>query len=156
MRINFALILWRRMIEFPPALLALPKHQSMTICSPCSSTPPSSLHLPTTVRPNTLWTKILNLSKKIHYRIHQVVSRIFCINNESTNFSPNWVRLYFLICDANVNNNIHFHRKKLWNQNWWNYLMNSLHTTKMFQSLVGDKLKFVLVQRQARITRKKP
>ena len=30
--------------------------------------------------------------------IHQMVSRIFCINNESTNFLRNWVCLFILIC----------------------------------------------------------
>ena len=94
MRINFALILWRRMIEFPPALLALPKHQSMTICSPCSSTPPSSLHLPTTVRPNTLWTKILNESKKNSLSNSSDGFTNFMYYNESTNFSRNWACLF--------------------------------------------------------------
>ena len=126
MRINFALILWRRMIEFPPALLALPKHQSMTICSPCSSTPPSSLDLPTTVRPNTLWTKILNESKKkfiieFIWWFHEfyVLQRIYEFFEKLSLF----IYLY-VICNANVNNKIYFHGK------------NSLHKTKKIQSLV--------------------
>ena len=65
--------------------------------------------------------------RKIQYRIHQMVSRIFC-NYESTNFSRNWDCLSILM-HFNVNNNIHFCRKKIvnsWLQNSWNYRMNSI------------------------------
>ena len=124
MRINFALILWRRMIEFPPAQLALPKHQSMTICSPCSSTLPSSLHLPTTVRPNTLWTKILNVSKTIltgysfwdwfQNFLHKFTWIVLPFISSGKSMDNCWILCHVM---ADMENFYHV-------QNWWNYLIH--------------------------------